>query len=177
MKVARSKGYRGNDLSGAIRKLESLFKIANDQVTSELGGSLQHHLRDFGHHPTAIGLLFSILTQFTGVGFGTDTQGNFKSVPIPSDELIGKNLPEKLFFAVVVWAFHLISDMAAQVSQQEQEQGYQVHFGFSERVSTLPVIKDIKRSTRIPIFHFPCGYQSCLTAPIWALRTRINHQV
>lgn len=40
MKVARSKGYKGNDLSGAIRKLESLFKVANDQVTSEFGGGL-----------------------------------------------------------------------------------------------------------------------------------------
>jgi hypothetical protein len=145
MKVARSKGYRGNDLSGAIRKLESLFKIANDQVTSELGGSLQHHLRDFGHHPTAIGLLFSILTQFTGVGFGTDTQGNFKSVPIPSDELIGKNLPEKLFFAVVVWAFHLISDMAG--SSQSAGAGTGIPgplLAFLKEVSTLPVIKDIK---------------------------------
>ena len=64
-------------LAKAIKFLEDKFPIPQDKLTPEFGGGLQHHLRDFSHHPTVLGLFFSILGQFTGTGYGTDTDGNF----------------------------------------------------------------------------------------------------
>lgn len=114
VKIAQSKGYKGDDLAGAVRYLEEQFPIAADKATSDFGGGLQHHLRDFSHHPTPVGLFFSLLTQFTGKVYGTDVAGVFKIVPLGEDGfcLIGKNLPEKLTFGVINWFFHMVSDIA-----------------------------------------------------------------
>ena len=113
VKVSRLTGYPGEDLQGAVRFLEKQFCIPSDKNTPDFGGGLQHHLRDFAHHPTAAGLVFSLLTQFTQKAYGTDTNGAFVIVPVPKEALglIGKNIPEKLFNGVVVWFFHLVSDM------------------------------------------------------------------
>ena len=45
---------------------------------------LQHHLRDFSHHPSLVGLACSILSQFTGKGYGTDTAGRFVAFDLPA---------------------------------------------------------------------------------------------
>ena len=46
----------------------------------------------FSHHPTVLGLFFSILGQFTGTGYGTDTDGNFIKLLFPENALVGKNV-------------------------------------------------------------------------------------
>lgn len=98
-------------LSDAIKFLEKKFPIPQDKLTPEFGGGLQHHLRDFSHHPTVLGLFFSVLGQFTGTGYGTDTEGNFIRVLFPENALVGKNVPEKIAIGTFNWLFHLISDI------------------------------------------------------------------
>ena len=98
-------------LAKAIKFLEDKFPIPQDKLTSEFGGGLQHHLRDYAHHPTLLGLFFSILAQFTGVGYGTDTTGNFIKPSLPADALVGKNISEKIAIGTFNWLFHLISDI------------------------------------------------------------------
>ncbi|GHT71289.1 hypothetical protein FACS1894110_24140 [Spirochaetia bacterium] len=112
MKVAKSKGYKGDDLNGAIKHLENKFGAPSDSVTAQFGGGLQHHLRDFAHHPTPVGLIFSMLTQFTGKAYGTNTQGVFQIVNVENKALIGKDIPQKFLFGTVFWFFHMVSDAA-----------------------------------------------------------------
>lgn len=114
MKVAKTQGYSGDSPVGAIKYLEDMFPIAADKATNQFGGGLQHHLRDFSHHPTPVGLVCSVLTQFTGKVYGTDVHGVFQAVSLNEDglSLIGKNFPEKIMFGVINWAFHMVSDMA-----------------------------------------------------------------
>ena len=101
VKMAQLQGYEETDLYGAVRYLEDKAPIAADKVTNSFGGGYFHHLRDFSHHPTPVGLLFSLLTQFTGRVYGTDVAGKFQSVPLSGDDLIliGNNMPEKLVFS------------------------------------------------------------------------------
>lgn len=112
--VAKRQGYGGDTLAGAVKFLEDAFPIPADKVTTQFGGGLQHHLRDFSHHPTPVGLVCSILTQFTGKVYGTDVAGVFHGVNLSDDgvALIGRSIPEKIMFGVLNWAFHLVSDMA-----------------------------------------------------------------
>jgi hypothetical protein len=117
MKVAKSKGYEGERLDGAIKFLEDKFKIPSDNIWSgkDLGISARsHHLDDLAHHPTPIGLFFSILTQFTKKGYFQNSSGQF--LPITVDEngegLIGHDIPTKLFCGTINWFFHLVSDMS-----------------------------------------------------------------
>lgn len=118
-KIAQKKGYDGDGgILGAVRYLENEYKIPADTVTNNFGGGLYHHLRDFSHHPTPIGLIFSILTQFTQKVYGTNTAGAFVIVPLSKDGLllIGNTWQSKLFLGVVHWFFHMVSDMAGSSS-------------------------------------------------------------
>ena len=117
-KIAQAAGYDGDDLTGAVRLLEKLAPIPSDASTPDFGGGLQHHLRDFAHHPTPAGLAFSLLTQFTGRVYGVSTADAFLVMDVPERalNLIGETVPEKLLFGTLRWFLHLVSDMAGSGS-------------------------------------------------------------
>ena len=114
LRAAKHQGCDSADLSQAVRYLEDMFPIAADKATDAFGGGLQHHLRDFSHHPTPVGLICSILTQFTGKVYGTDVNGSFIVVALEEDglALVGRNFAEKITFGVINWIFHMASDVA-----------------------------------------------------------------
>lgn len=76
-------GEKFDDVKSAVKALEKRFPIPSDGNTPDFGGGLQHHLRDFAHHPTIVGLAFSLLTQFTEKSYGTDVNGVFLVVDVP----------------------------------------------------------------------------------------------
>ena len=110
--VSKRKGYKGDTLKGAVGFLEKNFKIPADDATDLFGGGSQHHIRDFSHHPTPIGLIFSLFTQFSGKVVGTDLQGAYIALDVPNKAFIGENLPNKLAIGFTDWFFHMVSDMA-----------------------------------------------------------------
>ena len=93
-KSAKLTGCESDDLGAAVKHLEKLFPIPSDGNTPDFGGGLQHHLRDFAHHPTIVGLMFSLLTQFTYKSYGTNTAGAFIIVDVPekSRPFIGEDV-------------------------------------------------------------------------------------
>lgn len=143
---AKLTGYKGEDISGAVRHLENLFPLASDGNTPDFGGGKQHHLRDFAHHPTVFGLVFSLLTQFTGYSYGTDRDGLFIEVPVTekSQKYLGSNLPTKLFLGTVTWFFHLVSDMAGTSSTASLSGGTGI---------PGPLLSLAKELSSLPIFH------------------------
>lgn len=117
MKAAKAKGYEGDRLDGAIKFLEDKFSVPSDNIWKgkDVGISAKsHHLDDLAHHPTPIGLFFSLLTQFTKTGYFQNSEARF--LPITIDEsgggLIGNNIPSKIFAGTINWFFHLVSDMS-----------------------------------------------------------------
>lgn len=112
IQTAQKKGFEGKDLEGAIKHLETKFPLASDSNTPDFGGGRQHHLRDYAHHPNLVGLLFSMLTQFTGNSYGTGTEGSFLKVEVKNKAFIGEDLSQKLLFGTVFWFFHLVSDVS-----------------------------------------------------------------
>ena len=148
-KTAKTLGFKGDDLKDAVKFLEDKFPIPSDGNTPDFGGGLQHHLRDFAHHPTIVGLVFSLLTQFTGMSYGTDVNGAFKVVPVPdkSKAFIGKDIPDKLFKGTVVWFFHLVSDMAGSSSTASITGGTGIPgpiLSLAKELSALPIFKNLK---------------------------------
>ena len=115
-KVAKHRGFKGKEdnIAGAIDFLEEDAPIWADKTTNSFGGGYQHHLRDFSHHPTPVGLIFSLLNEFTGYGFGTDTNGKFITVKI--DGWHRKGLLESIYSGTVKWTLHMISDVAGSSS-------------------------------------------------------------
>lgn len=147
-KTAKLLGCKDDDIKGAVAFLEEKFKIPADGNTPDFGGGLQHHLRDFAHHPTIVGLIFSLLTQFTGMSYGTDTSGMFIIVPVPekSKAFIGDSVPDKIFRGTVIWLFHLISDIAGSSSTAGLSGGTGIPgpiLSMVKEISALPFMKDV----------------------------------
>ena len=148
-KTANILGFKGDDLKDTVKFLEEKFPIPSDGNTPDFGGGLQHHLRDFAHHPTIVGLIFSLLTQFTEMSYGTDANGVFKVVPVldKSKSFIGKDIPDKLFKGIVVWFFHLVSDMAGSSSTAGITGGTGIPgpiLSLAKELSALPIFQNMK---------------------------------
>lgn len=118
IKVSKLLGCKEDSIGGCVSYLEEKFPIPSDGNTPDFGGGKQHHLKDFAHHPTIVGLMFSLLTQFTKMSYGTDVNGMFKAVPVPEKSLkhIGVDVPDKILKGTIIWFFHLVSDMAGSSS-------------------------------------------------------------
>ena len=145
MKVAELQGFKGKELSDAIKYLENNFGIAADSVTPDFGGGLQHHLRDFSHHFSLGGLLCSLFTQFTGKVIGTDTKGALLIVELKDKTFIGKNFEEKILFGTVNWFFHMVSDMAGSNANAGKGTGIPGPLiSLIKELSMLPCFKDKK---------------------------------
>jgi hypothetical protein len=145
-KVAEKKGYKGEDLKGAITHLERNFGAPSDGVKDKFGGGLQHHLRDFAHHPTPVGLTFSMLTQFTRKAYGTDTKGVFQVKEV-DETFIGKDVPQKFLFGTVFWFFHMVSDMAGSSTNPGAGTGLPGPIlSLLKEVSSLPFFKSLNEN-------------------------------
>ena len=144
IKTAQFRGYKKNDLEGAIRFLEKDAPMASDQLTSIWGGGLQHHFRDFAHHASVVGLVFSLLTQFTGLSYGTNTKGLFEVHELPDKSLIGNCFEEKIYNGVVLWFLHLVSDMAGSSNSAGKGTGIPGPIlSLAKELSVLPGIQSL----------------------------------
>ena len=142
-------GEKFDDVKSAVKALEKRFPIPSDGNTPDFGGGLQHHLRDFAHHPTIVGLAFSLLTQFTEKSYGTDVNGVFLVVDVSekSKPFIGKDVPQKILMGTITWFFHLVSDVAGSSSTAGVTGGTGIPgpiLALAKEISAIPFFKDIK---------------------------------
>lgn len=138
-----------DDVKLAVKSLEERFPIPSDGNTPNFGGGLQHHIRDFAHHPTIVGLAFSLLTQFTEKSYGTDVNGVFLVVDVPkkSKPFIGNDVPQKILMGTITWFFHLVSDVAGSSSTAGISGGTGIPgpiLALAKEIATIPFFKDIK---------------------------------
>ena len=148
-KTATMLGCKDDDLKSCVTFLEKKFPIPSDGNTPDFGSGLQHHLRDFAHHPTLVGLAFSLLTQFTYKSYGTDVNGNFLVVDVPekSKVFIGEDIPTKIFNGTITWFFHLVSDVAGSSSSVGKSGGTGIPgpiLALAKELSPLPIFKNVK---------------------------------
>ena len=151
IKTAKMVGYDGDNIEGGVKFLEKKFHIPSDGNTPDFGGGLQHHMRDFAHHPTIVGLIFSLLTQFTYKSYGTDTQGAFiiKDVTSKSMTHIGEDVPSKILHGTIIWFFHLVSDVAGSSNTAGKSGGTGIPgplLSLAKEISALPFFKNMNES-------------------------------
>lgn len=87
-KFAKLNGYEGERLAGAISYLERNFPVAQDNIWkgANIGVSAKnHHLADFAHHPTLLGLVASIVVQLFRTGIFVDRNGEWHFVLVNTE--------------------------------------------------------------------------------------------
>lgn len=141
------------NLEKAVSFLEKKFPFVGDKVTNDFGGGSRHHLWDFAHHPSILGLFCSLFTQFSGLAIGTDTLGKLMIEKVEPTDLIGKNPLEKIFLGTVRWFLHLVSDMAGSSGS--------ISGGSMGTGIPGPVVSLAKELSAIPPFcNMKCGDES-----------------
>lgn len=153
-----------NRLDNAISFLEQKYKLPGDggyKAFKDVGVTdMTHHLDDFCHHPTIIGLICCILVQFTGTAKYRSSSGTTISLPVEVNEygkLVSKEKWGKVFAGIINWFFilaqtaqnrkgHLLSDMAGSSSSAGKgNEGAGLPGSFlstAKELSALPCFKD-----------------------------------
>lgn len=149
-KAAEIIDNKEHTLKSAVESLEG-FKLPSDANLHDFGGPSFHHLYDFSHHPTIVGLCFSLLTQFTSKSYGTNEAHEFIIVDIKesSKRHIGNNISEKVLNGTIKWFLHLVSDMAGSSNTVENSGGTGIPgpiLSLAKQMSVLPIFKSMKIS-------------------------------
>lgn len=154
---AREKGWTGKGLKEAVAWLEEKYPLPGDSTWNGENihvSAKSHHLDDIAHHPTLIGLLFCIISQFTEKAMYSNRYGEFYAIPIAVDEngqLDGKTPAAKVSAGIINWCInvarnwegHLYSDMAG--SKQTAGKGMGIPgsiLSTLKELSMLPFLKD-----------------------------------
>lgn len=151
-KFARNHGYTGDSkrLKDHVKFLEDKYKIPSDNLWSGKGKGISaksHHLDDFAHHPTPVGWICSIITQFTRHGYFSNRSGESFAWSVEDKELIGDSIPEKIAAGTVNWIGHLVSDAAGSRTTAGGGMGIPGPIvSIVKEISALPLI----RNTNLP---------------------------
>ncbi len=97
-----------------------------DGVLSDMT-SKNHHLKSLAHSPDPIGLVFSIIDQFSGSGSFFENGQVIHVVPKKTSGafpyMVGESFPAKLFCGFLNWLGHLISDAVGSSSTRADRPG------------------------------------------------------
>jgi len=110
-KFAKLNGYQGKGLNGAIDFLEKKYPVAQDNIWkgADIGVSAKnHHLADFAHHPTLLGLGAAIVVQFFRIGIFVNKDGkwHFEFVSTDPKELLKIWLPV-IISGLLLWMINI----------------------------------------------------------------------
>lgn len=131
-RIAKFKGWDPKDSkSSAISYLENLFKVPYDQTgCGDAGKEIfgltpkSHHFKSLGHNFSIVGLMFSIIDQFTNQShFVSDGQLIALEEADAKFVLRGNTFLGKLWCGFVNWIGHIISDVAGSSSSVNRGMG------------------------------------------------------
>ena len=157
------------------------FKVNYDQKnTTDVGGAFKmntknHHLKSLGHSPSPIGLLFSILGQFTGRGYFA-SGGGLIAVDARTQELYGGNLVAKLFCGFINWFGHLVPDVAGSSGATGRGAGLPIPFYELLQFVNIGEIGEYKNSVAkasVKIFEEGYDFRHGLTMAIPVIFTEL----
>lgn len=144
---ARKNGYTGDrGLKGCIDFLEGKFALPSDNSWKGMGKRISassHHLDDYAHHPTLVGMICSVLSQFTKVGYFQNRDGALFKFAVTEEGLQGESFWGKIGAGIINWFTHLVSDMAGSSSTAGEGMGIPGPFlSLAKEVAALPGVRD-----------------------------------
>ena len=140
-RYAKRKGYEGNTgLKGAIEYLEKKYPVLQDNVWSGKGisSTKTHHLDDLAHHPSLLGLLSSIMVQYTRVSTfaGKNGQVTYLLVETEKRDLINNIIPI-VISGLLKWLMYMAEKSELVKLDEDMPKPLQI---LIEKIHLVPVI-------------------------------------
>ncbi len=111
--IAQMAGYKKSDVKGAIVFLSERFvPYIDDSLKQEVKDGINNWLSYLSCHPSVAGLVFSLFTQYSRERY-IFKDGSIEKEPVPEHYTIGRNLAEKMAYAILYWIFNLAADYSA----------------------------------------------------------------
>lgn len=200
-KFASLSGWKGARGSGdptksAIGHLERTFKVNYDH---RHGGDVEqrfkmssknHHIKSLGHSPDLVGLVFSIINQFSNTASFVN-EGKLITLDTETFELKGENFIAKIFSGFVNWLGHLFSDVAGSSGAGGRGSGLPIPFFSLLQFANVGEFGQHKQSfAKIAVQVFESGYDlrhgaalaisvvttELLTRICWTTKQRLLHK-
>lgn len=148
-----------NRLDYAIEFLEKNYKLPGDNDWKYLNSDITvqtHHLDDFCHHPTLVGLICCIIVQFTGTSVYVSKDSEIINVPVTVNDygmLQGHNVVTRFFCGIINWFMsaakaisnadgHWMSDLAGSNKSAGKGMGLPGPFiSILKELSALPMFR------------------------------------
>ena len=96
--AARAAGYQKKDYKGAV---QYILKTASIFTKTHMPDQVKEYLGDLSSNPKVTGLVFSIITQFTGLKYQVNAKGKVQSRKVASYYVIGSSTAEMIFYGIL----------------------------------------------------------------------------
>lgn len=104
-------GYKKKDSKGAAQfNLNKSLSLLNEDITDAAADLYQVFLKNLASHPSLAGLLFSIVSQFSGVKYSFNDKTEIEKENLPEYYTIGESAAEKILYGILYWVFYLAAD-------------------------------------------------------------------
>ena len=143
-KYASIRGIDKERLNAVIAELEKNFKVAQDNTWSgaKIGVySKNHHLADFAHHPTPIGLVSAIIVQFLRIGTFVNKNGewHFKFVKTTAEDVLDILIPV-VITGFLNWLVQVTEKYYKENNEEELPKG--LHY-ICHLIASTPIIIEV----------------------------------
>ena len=151
--TGKKAGYTGDKLKGAIAKNEKTYRVPQDNVWKgkDIGISGEsHHVDDYAHHPTPVGLLSAIISEVLRVGIFQNKDGELHIINIETtfEERIQKISPA-IISGLLLW----VTEMAEEKRYDEMEEIHESVRNVVKKLSAAPLAIQVLKISKNWIGH------------------------
>ena len=110
--LANKLGYMKSDYDGAVKYIANMaVNTGRNNGFEELFEQVQKCLSKLSAHPTVVGLIFSITSQFSEVEYSI-IDNELEKATLPEYYTVGRNYHEKVVYGFLYWVFDLAVNRA-----------------------------------------------------------------
>ena len=117
--AARAAGYKKSDYKGAVKFVMSK---AVPFAKGHLPSQVLDYFRDLSRNPRIVGLVFSVITQFTGKKYRPESNGKITEQDVPDYYVFGSSPAEKIMYGLMYWFFAVAANYA--ISRKKEVEGF-----------------------------------------------------
>ncbi len=105
-------GYMKSDYDGAVKYLADMaVKAVSNENDEGMFDQVYKCLSNLSAHPTVVGLIFSVTSQFSGLEYRI-IDNKLQKITLPDYYAIGRNYHEKVVYGLLYWIFDLTVNVA-----------------------------------------------------------------